>query len=109
MSSIGFAAETETEEEGFRVDVEAVTRTERELGIYADDLSWGTLQTATLSKEDMPEAVSAEAIAEKGHVNRMRSQESDMNTVIFQNRDGTKTMYYFAEPVKYVNEAGEAP
>ena len=37
--------------------------------------------------------VSAAEIEERGHVNRLWEQEEDLNTVIFQNRDGTKTMY----------------
>ena len=41
-----------------------------------------------------------------GHVKRFRAQETDLNSIIFQNRDGTKTMYYFAYPVKYTDELG---
>ncbi len=68
------------------------------------DLSLNELANRILPVEDAPEVVSAEAIEENGHVNRLWAQETDLNTIIFQNKDGTKTMYYFAYPVKYVDE-----
>ena len=73
----------------------------------AGDMSLAELATAVLPEADKPELVSEAAIAEKGHVNRLHEQETDLNTVIFQNRDGTKTLYYFAQPVKYVDETGQ--
>ena len=76
-------------------------------GLMAGDLTLDELSSKKLSFEDVPEAVFGEAIEEKGHVNRLREQEEDLNTVIFQNRDGTKTMYYFDEPTKYEDENGD--
>ncbi len=73
----------------------------------AGDMSLAELATAVLPEADKPEPVSEAAIAEKGHVNRLHEQETDRNTVLFQNRDGTKTLYYFAQPVKYVDETGQ--
>ncbi len=73
----------------------------------AGDLTLEQLQTAQLAQEDTPEIVSAEAIEEKAHVNRLWEQEEDLNSIVFQNRDGSKTMYYYSTPVKYVDEAGE--
>ena len=70
------------------------------------DLSPAQLQTAQLSPEEIPEAVSKEDIAERGHVHRLWKQEEDANSIVFQNRDGTKTLYYFTEAVKYVDENG---
>lgn len=70
------------------------------------DLTLEQLETAQLSAEDIPEYISQESIEEKGHVNRLREQENDDNTVIFQNRDGTKTVYFFSNPVKYTDENG---
>lgn len=72
----------------------------------AGDLTMEELSRASLALADVPEMVDLAAIAENGHVNRLYQQEEDLNTVIFQNRDGTKTMYYFASPVKYVDENG---
>ncbi len=71
------------------------------------DLSLQELETAVLSAEDKPEIVSQAAIDEKQHVNRLWKQEADLNSIIFQNKDGTKTMYYFEEAVKYVDKNGK--
>ena len=73
----------------------------------AGDMTLEELSKASLSLADVPELVDLAAVEENEHVNRLYQQEEDLNTVIFQNRDGTKTMYYFASPVKYVDENGE--
>lgn len=70
------------------------------------DMSLKELTTAQLPPEDIPEMVTDAQIAEKEHVNRLWEQEEDLNTVIFQNRDGSKTLYYFDYAVKYVDENG---
>lgn len=69
-------------------------------------MSLEELATAQLPPEDIPEMVTDAQIAEKEHVNRLWEQEEDLNTVIFQNRDGSKTLYYFDYAVKYVDENG---
>ena len=53
-------------------------------------MSLEELATAQLPPEDIPEMVTDAQIAEKEHVNRLWEQEEDLNTVIFQNRDGSK-------------------
>ena len=70
------------------------------------DLTLEQLETAKLSTEDIPEYISQEDIEEKGHVNRLREQEPNDNTIVFQNRDGTKTAYFFSNPVKYTDKNG---
>lgn len=65
------------------------------------------LENAVLSADDIPEGISAEQITEKAHVNRLRAQEKDLKTVIFQNKGGSKTAYYYNKPVKYLDENGE--
>lgn len=75
--------------------------------ISEGDLSLSELENRVLPAEDKPEAISGALIAEKGYVNRLREQESDLNSLIFQNQDGNKTLYCFANPVKYVDENGE--
>ncbi len=73
---------------------------------FEGDLSLEELKSAELADEDTPEIVSSDAIEENGHVNRLWEQEEDLNSIVFQNRDGTKTMYYYAEPIKYKDKAG---
>ena len=70
------------------------------------DLTLEQLETAQLSSEDIPEYISQQDIEEKGHVNRLREQEPNDNTIVFQNRDGTKTAYFFSNPVKYTDNNG---
>ena len=67
------------------------------------ELSPEALESMTLNAADVPEVISAQAIAEKDHVLRLREQEENLNTVVFQNRDGGKTVYLYANPVKYVD------
>lgn len=74
---------------------------------FEGDLSLEELQSAKLSAEDTPEIVSKDSIEENGHVNRLWKQEEDMNSIVFQNRDGTKTMYYYNYPVKYKDANGK--
>ena len=71
------------------------------------DLSLEELDTAELLPEDTPEIVSSENIQAKGHVNRLWEQENDLNTIVFQNRDGTKTAYHYSDPVKYTDKNGK--
>ena len=56
---------------------------------------------------DQPEAVPTKTILSKEHVNRVREQEEDMYSIVFQNRNGTKTMYSFTEPIKYIDKTGK--
>ena len=74
---------------------------------FEGDLSIEELQSAKLNDEDMPEIVGQDNIEEKGHVNRLWEQEEDLNSIVFQNRDGTKTMYYYNYPVKYKDANGK--
>ncbi len=48
---------------------------------------------------------SAEATA-YGYIDRVRAEETDLNTLVFKNQDGTNTMRVFNHPVKYVDENG---
>ena len=87
----------------------ALWQPEREESVVLNtegDLSFAELQQRTLPAADLPEVLSAAEAAENGHVHRLRAQEEDLNTVVFQNRDGTKTMYQYARPVKYMDSAG---
>ncbi|MBE6588551.1 MAG: hypothetical protein E7643_00090 [Ruminococcaceae bacterium] len=54
-----------------------------------------------------PETVSLEQTIEKGHVNRLFAQEKSLQTVIYQNQNGSKTSYVYDKPVKYITSDGE--
>lgn len=64
------------------------------------DLPLDQLKNAQLSDADLPAVISRELADERQHVNRLYEQEPDDYTVMFQNRDGGKTVYVFSTPVK---------
>ncbi|MBQ8415682.1 MAG: hypothetical protein IJX13_02090, partial [Clostridia bacterium] len=64
------------------------------------------LQGLRVEDVERPEVVSLAAAMEKQHVNRLHEQEEALNTVMFQNRDGSTTTYIYTVPVKYVSEDG---
>ena len=69
----------------------------------------GELTLEELSKINIddvvfPECISQENAKSREHVNRLCSQEKNLNTVVFQNRDGSKTAYIFTKPVKYLDQ-----
>ena len=59
---------------------------------FEGDLPLDELETAELNPEETPEIVSEENIEKNKHVNRLWEQEKDLNTIVFQNRDGTKVI-----------------
>lgn len=77
------------------------------LAMTAGDWTLTQLAQAELSEAETPETIRLSEAQAKEHVHRLREQEPDLNTVIFQNRDGTKTMYQYGGPVKYIDEAGQ--
>lgn len=49
--------------------------------------------------------VNEEAFREKNHVSRVPGEET-LSSYVFQNADGSRTVYFLDEPVKYVDSAG---
>ena len=103
MSSLAREVTTEGEQPAH----ESWSPEELQLPNTEGDLPLEELDTAELSPEDTPEIVSSENIQDKGHVNRLWEQENDLNTIVFQNRDGTKTAYHYSDPVKYTDKSGK--
>lgn len=71
-----------------------------EFELEPGDLPWEQLESAVLAASDIPACISPALAEERGHVNRLYLQEPDDYTVMFQNRDGSKTIYVFSYPVK---------
>lgn len=65
------------------------------------------LQEMEVDTSSLPSFIETNYALQKGHVNRLKSAEKNLNTVVFQNKDGTETTYIFIRPVKYVDENGE--
>lgn len=74
--------------------------------LQAGEKSLAELQTMTVDLASIPEVIDVAHAQAKGHVNRLYAQENSLSTVIYQNRDGTKSTYFFSRPVKYVTADG---
>ena len=70
------------------------------------ELFYEDLQALRVEDVARPETVTLEMAQTAQHVNRLEEQETNLHTVIFQNRGGNKTAYVYSQPVKYVTAAG---
>ena len=60
-----------------------------------------------LDEKSVPEIVGFETARDRGHVLRLRDEEQGhLNKLIFLSEDGSRTMYLYDHPVKYVDEQG---
>lgn len=71
-----------------------------------DEKTFSELQKMKVDISSLPDFINADNAIKKGHVNRVKSKESNLNTVVYQNTDGTETTYVFMQPVKYIDEYG---
>jgi hypothetical protein len=71
----------------------------------ADDIF---VSGTSLRFEEIPEVIDLDVIrnSDSNHTARLFEQETDLNTVLFENDDNTNTMYYFMEPVKFIAQDG---
>ena len=99
--SVGIFANEETEEEQISPsDEQIVEEVPFEFPYLTGDMYLYELKDAVLDLSEVPAVISRAQIEEHDHVNRLYEQEPDEYTVIFQNRDGGKTVYVFDRPVK---------
>ncbi len=54
----------------------------------------------------LPETLDAMAIADMGHLSRLYNEETEMNTVVFDNGNGSRSAYIFDEDIKYIDSDG---
>ena len=54
----------------------------------------GVTMENQLDLKDVPTFVTSEHIEEYGHTMRLYEKETELNTVVFQNSNGTQTVYY---------------
>ena len=67
----------------------------------------GVTMENQLDLKDVPTFVTSEHIEEYGHTMRLYEKETELNTVVFQNSNGTQTVYYMGYPLRYIDENGE--
>lgn len=58
------------------------------------------------SLEDYPEIARIHNINEKGHVRRLASEERSMSSLVYENEDGSRTIYMFCEDIKFEDSSG---
>ncbi len=63
--------------------------------------------TPLISTDALPDVIENSEAVKNGYVARDESAENDLNTLIFDNTDGTKTMRVFDYPVKYIDDNNE--
>ena len=61
--------------------------------------------TQILDNEDSPTYVDAEQFEEAGHVQRLHEEE-ELDTYVYLNADGSKSVYYMDQDVKFIDEQG---
>ena len=61
--------------------------------------------TQIMDNEDSPEYVDAEQFEESGHVQRLHEEE-ELDTYVYLNEDGSKSVYYMDQDVKFIDEQG---
>lgn len=72
----------------------------------SEALSLEELKNKTLTVEEVPVGIDYDEAVEAGHKVRLYSEEPNIYTVIFQNEDNTRTMYYYNVPAKYEDKYG---
>lgn len=65
------------------------------------------LRNETLSNENLPFAMSLNDAQEKGFVGRVKAVENDLHSVVLADNDGDLTLYYYKDPIKYIDELGQ--
>lgn len=60
-----------------------------------------------LTKDEIPDIINYNDVINKGHFERVIDKEENLNTMVFNNIDGTQSCYIFNHPVKYIDESGK--
>ncbi|MBQ8288144.1 MAG: DNRLRE domain-containing protein, partial [Clostridia bacterium] len=64
------------------------------------------IQSETLTTDNLPFAMTETDAASEGLIGRVKDAEHDLHSVVFENADGGLTLFYYNDPVKYVDENG---
>ncbi len=79
---------------------------QRAMANQTGELTLAELQSAELLAEDVPEVLEIDRTSRNRPVNRLQEQEEALNLLLFQNRDGTRSMFYYGQDIKYQDENG---
>lgn len=87
-------------------DIEAIDEVISDEETPADAEPEATPGTATLTAADVPEFIALTDLTTRGTIRRLYEEEADLSTILFENNDGTRTLYMYGVPVKYVAPDG---
>ncbi|MBP3305770.1 MAG: hypothetical protein J6L24_07360 [Oscillospiraceae bacterium] len=94
-------AEANNAEPGSQLTAESVSEN-------AEDAYIAGESETELPQSEIPAIVNIETARSREHISRVYSQEQDdLNKLVFQNADGTQTVYLYDFPVKYEDAGGE--
>ena len=79
--------------------------------IYANDLQVtddldSKTQKEELNIEEVPCIMDYETAIKNKHVKREKERENGLNEVVFQNQDGSYTLYVYEQNVKFIDDNG---
>lgn len=81
--------------------------TERNIEVENREGKEFSKQNRKLELDTVSEVIGAELANERNHIERQYDKEESLYNIVFENTDGTETLYMFDYPVKYVSETGE--
>ncbi len=65
------------------------------------------LKSELLSNDNLPFSMSLADAQKNGFIGRVKAAESNLHSIVFENDKGGLTLYYYNEPVKYIDELGQ--
>ena len=72
--------------------------------IFIDNIVWK--EVSIHLSPDYNELFSEEQMKEKGHISELPEYATDVS-IAYQNRDGTKTLYVYSAPIRFLNTSGQ--
>lgn len=64
------------------------------------------LQKIPIDKDSIPALLDIDRLKSQGFISRLKSEEKSMCEIVLEKDDGTKALYLFDSPVKYIDEDG---
>lgn len=68
--------------------------------------SASAIEPTTLAREDVPSILDYKEVKSQGAVRRLRENEENLSSIVFENSDGTNSLYVFTQNVKYADTDG---
>lgn len=72
----------------------------------ADDTTIETFYDHDLDIASIPEIMNDVNLDTSLYADRLEEEEVDLNSVVLQNKDGTRSLFLFSDPVKFIDENG---